>query len=282
VLLNLVVNARDAMPRGGNLVICTRNVPESAVPVVPEAQRVPYVTLSVTDTGEGIDASVIEQVFEPFFTTKDQGKGTGLGLSTVYGIISQSGGFVQLESEVGRGSTFTVYLPRVESDLYVDDATRPAGSPGGSEAILVVEDEASVRRLTARVLAKHGYTVLSAASGVEAIELSADYPGEIHLLLTDVVMPGMSGRELAERLLPERPGMRLLYTSGYTGDAIVRHGVSGRAAAFLEKPFTLDALARKVREVLSRDRGVAGGEFAAPRDESDAAAHRHFHTVGMP
>ncbi|HET8654780.1 MAG TPA: two-component regulator propeller domain-containing protein [Longimicrobiaceae bacterium] len=261
VLLNLVVNARDAMPTGGRLRIRTANAPVERVPRVTGAERRAYVSLSVSDTGEGMEAGVKERIFEPFFTTKEQGKGTGLGLSTVYGIISQSGGFVEVESEVGRGSTFTVYLPRVEAGTEAEGAEASSHAPGGCETVLVVEDEAALRRLSARVLERSGYTVLVAGSGAEALEVARGYQDEIHLLLTDVVMPGMSGRELAERLLPEREGMRLLYTSGYTEDAIVRHGVSGadgQATAFLEKPFTPDTLARKVHEVL-------GGSPAAAR-----------------
>jgi signal transduction histidine kinase/ligand-binding sensor domain-containing protein len=250
VLLNLVVNARDAMPRGGVLEVETRNVEAEAALAHPEAEPIPYVALSVSDTGEGMEPRVMERVFEPFFTTKEQGKGTGLGLSTVYGIVKQSGGYVEVASEPGLGSRFTVYLPRAQARPEVREVVAGAGAGGGSETVLLVEDEDAVRLLASRVLQRAGYTVLTAASGEEAMEVTARYMGPIDLLLTDVVMPGMSGRELAQQLLPQRPGMRLLYTSGYTEDATVRHGVSGLATAFLEKPFGPDALTRKVREVL--------------------------------
>jgi signal transduction histidine kinase/ligand-binding sensor domain-containing protein/CheY-like chemotaxis protein len=250
VLLNLVVNARDAMPRGGQLVVETRNVEPHAVRRFAEAEPVPYVAVFVRDTGTGMAPAVRDRVFEPFFTTKEQGKGTGLGLSTVYGSVKQSGGFVHVESELGIGSTFSVYLPRV----CVAEETRTTAEleavPPGSATVLLVEDEDAVRRLASRVLTRSGYRVLAAASGDEAAGIAARHEGPIDLLMTDVVMPGMSGRELAEELLARYPGMRLLYASGYTEDAIVRHGVSSLETAFLEKPFTPNALLRKVREVL--------------------------------
>ena len=250
VLLNLVVNARDAMPRGGELRIETRNVSAADVEGFTDAERVPYVAIVVADTGTGMAPSVRDRVFEPFFTTKEQGKGTGLGLSTVYGSVKQSGGFVRVESEEGAGSTFTVYLPREQQpeELRVTgemEAYRP-----GSATVLLVEDEDAVRRLATRVLTRSGYHVLAAAGGEQALEVAARFEGTIDLLMTDVVMPGMSGRELAEVLLPARPTMRLLYASGYTEDAIVRHGVSRLETAFLEKPFTPNALLQKVRQVL--------------------------------
>jgi two-component system cell cycle sensor histidine kinase/response regulator CckA len=250
VVLNLVVNARDAMPRGGELSIITRNVDAESVRGMAEADDVPYVAIMVTDNGTGMTPSVRDRVFEPFFTTKEQGRGTGLGLSTVYGSVKQSGGFVVVESELGKGSTFSIYLPRVND---VEDL-RATGEfetfPHGDSTVLLVEDEDAVRRLASRVLTRSGYHVLTAASGEAAIEVAATYEGAIDLLMTDVVMPGMSGRELAEFLMPRHPGMRLLYASGYTEDAIIRHGVSSQETAFLEKPFTPSALLRKVREVL--------------------------------
>ncbi|MDB4884285.1 MAG: methyl-accepting chemotaxis sensory transducer [Gemmatimonadetes bacterium] len=250
VLLNLVVNARDAMPRGGMLVIQARHATEAEVSGHAEAiESVQYLALSVRDTGEGMTPALIDRVFEPFFTTKEQGKGTGLGLSTVYGIVSQSGGYVRVESELDVGSAFTVYLPKVDGELYAVVPDAPIVS-GDFETVLLVEDERAVRLLSARVLRRSGYNVLLARNGGEALALAERFTDEIHLLLTDVVMPGMSGRELAQQLMPLRPSMRLLYVSGYTEDETVRHGVSGLRTAFLEKPFTPDALVRKVREVL--------------------------------
>jgi signal transduction histidine kinase/ligand-binding sensor domain-containing protein/CheY-like chemotaxis protein len=255
VMLNLVVNARDAMPRGGRLLIRTMNADETDVARYAEAEKLPYVAIEVSDTGTGMTAAVRDRVFEPFFTTKEQGKGTGLGLSTVYGSVKQSGGFVAVESELGVGSTFSVYLPRTEES----DETRTASDIdallSGSETVLLVEDEDAVRRLGSRVLARAGYTVLTAASADAAIEVAERFEGTIDLLLTDVVMPGRSGRELAEQLMPLHPGMRLLYASGYTEDAIIRHGVSSQETAFLEKPFAPNALLRKVRQVLDAPHG---------------------------
>jgi signal transduction histidine kinase/ligand-binding sensor domain-containing protein/CheY-like chemotaxis protein len=250
VLLNLVVNARDAMPRGGELRIETRNVAATTVADFADAEAIPYVGIFVADTGTGMAPSVRDRVFEPFFTTKEQGKGTGLGLSTVYGSVKQSGGFVRVESEPERGSTFSVYLPRVQEADELRVTAEFEALPRASATVLLVEDEDAVRRLGARVLTRAGYHVLTAASGEAAMQIAADFDGRIDLLMTDVVMPGMSGRELAEQLVPRHPGMQLLYASGYTEDAIVRHGVSSLETAFLEKPFTPNGLLRKVREVL--------------------------------
>jgi two-component system, cell cycle sensor histidine kinase and response regulator CckA len=225
-------------------------VPADSMRIYTEAEPIPYVALCVRDNGEGMNPDVIERIFEPFFTTKEQGNGTGLGLSTVYGIVKQSGGFVIVESEPAVGSSFTVFLPRARQPLVTKEPAPAASAVGGSETILLVEDEDAVRSLASRVLQRAGYAVLTAASGEEALDVATAYVGEIDLLLTDVVMPGMSGRELAQQLGPLRPSMRLLYTSGYTEDATIRHGVSGLATAFLEKPFAPDTLTRKVREVL--------------------------------
>jgi signal transduction histidine kinase/ligand-binding sensor domain-containing protein/CheY-like chemotaxis protein len=260
VLLNLVVNARDAMPRGGELRIETRNVAPEAVRGFADAEPVPYVAIVVADTGTGMPAAVKDRIFEPFFTTKEQGKGTGLGLSTVYGSVRQSGGFVHVESEPGRGSTFSVYLPRVEERDDLRTTSEQEAVLAGSATVLLAEDEDAVRRLASRVLARAGYRVLEASSGEEALRIAERHAGTIDLLMTDVVMPGMSGRELAEQLVPRHAGMRLLYASGYTEDAIVRHGVSSHETAFLEKPFTPNALLRKVREVLD----AAPQEAVAP------------------
>jgi CheY-like chemotaxis protein len=217
----------------------------------------------VSDTGGGMDAETRARLFEPFFTTKEQGKGTGLGLSTVYGTVKQSGGHISVESEPGRGSIFTVYLPRVakpagaapEARRPVEaPAPRPVGetrlTPGRGETILLVEDAQRVRAVVREILEMSGYPVLEARHGAEALEVSNQHAGPIHLLLTDVVMPQMSGRELAQRLATLRPDLKVLYMSGYTDDAIVRHGVLASGIAFLSKPFTPDALALKVREVL--------------------------------
>jgi len=255
VIVNLAVNARDAMPDGGRLTIETGNAQldasyvEEHAPVRPG----PYVLLAVTDTGTGMDAETKSHVFEPFFTTKDMGKGTGLGLATVYGIVKQSGGYVWVYSEPGKGTAFKIYLPRVAETAPAEPAA-PRGaapvSPGGSETILLVEDDDTVRALTRRLLAARGHTVLLASRGDEALELAERHGGRIHLLVTDVVMPGMSGRELADQIVVRLPGIKVLFLSGYTDDAIVRHGVLEPGVAFLQKPFSADALARKVREVL--------------------------------
>jgi signal transduction histidine kinase/ActR/RegA family two-component response regulator len=256
VLLNLAVNARDAMPRGGRLTIRTG----SADPAKADASRplglAPgwYVTLAMTDTGVGMDAATRTRIFEPFFTTKTLGKGTGLGLATVHGIVAQAGGQVAVESEPGEGATFTVYLPRVEA--VSDSSDGPLGEelPPGIETILLVEDEPAVRDLARELLTRQGYRVLDATSGEGAIRQAEGHLGQIDLLLTDVVMPGMSGGELGVRLQAVRPDLALLYTTGYTDDVIVRHGVDEGRAAFLTKPFTPAELLRKVREVLDRRR----------------------------
>jgi two-component system cell cycle sensor histidine kinase/response regulator CckA len=257
VLVNLAVNARDAMPVGGRLRIETADaqLPAELLPVDATEPPGPFVLLTVSDTGTGMSPEVQARIFEPFFTTKGQGKGTGLGLATVYGIVNQSGGFVAVESEKGLGTTFRVYLPRVEEAA--ERATeRPAlARPStGTETVLVTEDEPAVRVLVRRVLDRHGYRVLEAESGAQALELLESYPGPVHLLLTDVVMPGMSGRELADRLVPRFPQMRVLYMSGYTDEAIVRHGVLDPGIALLEKPFTPDVMLRKIRDVLDSAR----------------------------
>jgi PAS domain S-box-containing protein len=253
VLLNLVVNARDAMPGGGRVLIATTRV-LLRDELVERRHRLPpgdYVCLAVTDSGLGMDESTQAHLFEPFFTTKEVGKGTGLGLATVYGIVKQSGGYIWVYSEPGRGTTVKVYLPRVPGAAEPPlPGPEPPALRGGHETVLLVEDAAPVRTLARRSLEARGYTVLDAADGPSAIELAARHAGAIAVLVTDVVMPGMSGRELAERLAPTRPQMKVLYTSGYTDDAMVRQGVLNAGVAFLQKPFVPDSLARKVREVL--------------------------------
>ncbi|HXF96086.1 MAG TPA: ATP-binding protein [Gemmatimonadales bacterium] len=253
VLMNLVVNARDAMPTGGKLLIETANA-ELAQQYADGDRLVapgPYVMLAVSDTGVGMDAGIRARIFEPFFTTKERGRGTGLGLSTVYGIVKQSGGYIWVYSEPGRGTTFKVYLPRVDAPAQVPArAAEVGGSPGGSETILLAEDDELLRPLARGLLQKLGYTVLEAKNADQALAMGRDRGGAIDLLVADVVMPGGSGRELATRLAEARPGLKVLYMSGYTDDAIVQHGMLEPGLHFLQKPFTPSVLARKVREVL--------------------------------
>ena len=253
VIMNLVVNARDAMPKGGRLTIETRNVTIGkearldAVGVEPGS----YVLLAVRDTGQGMDAETRSHLFEPFFTTKEKGKGTGLGLSTVYGIVKQSGGSITVESAPGRGTTFRIYFPRVEQEVQgTAGGVDALDQAHGRETILLVEDEPSVRGLVHETLRLHGYTVLEARHGIEALLTGAKYVGPIHLLLTDVVMPQMSGPEVAEKLLIVRPGIKVLYMSGYPDHPVFDQGGVSRETGFLPKPFSPHVLAQKVREVL--------------------------------
>ena len=237
VIMNLVLNGRDAMPRGGSLCLDVANAPGALV------------TLAVSDTGSGIDAATQSRIFEPFFTTKQKGKGTGLGLSTVYGIVTQSGGSITVESEVGRGSTFTVSLPRVDAPADPVAVPHALASSRGSETILVVEDEEAVRELIRKALQRYGYQVLVAATPHEALDV-ASTATRIHLLISDMVLPEMNGREMARRMLPMQEGMRVLYMSGYIDHAILDGGVVEPGMSFLQKPFTPPMLANKVRELL--------------------------------
>ncbi|HLY61482.1 MAG TPA: response regulator [Terriglobia bacterium] len=253
VLLNLAVNARDAMPGGGKLTIETANVDldESYAHNHVTAVPGPHVMLAVTDSGTGIDTETQKRIFEPFFTTKEKGKGTGLGLSTVYGIVKQSAGHIWVYSELGQGTTFKIYLPRVDAPLEVAESKKTTPEPSvGQETVLVAEDDGPIRLLVRVSLEARGFTVLEAPDGLEALSLAAQHKGTIHLLLTDLVMPEISGRTLSQRLAAMHPETKVLFMSGYTDDAVIRHGGLEAGTAFLQKPFTPDALVRKVREVL--------------------------------
>ncbi len=271
VIMNLAVNARDAMPQGGKLTIETANVQLDSsyarrrYPVQPG----PHVMLAVSDTGTGMDAETQARIFEPFFTTKGLGKGTGLGLATVYGIVKQSGGYIWVYSEPGRGATFKIYLPRAEEAVLAEKRPKAAvASLRGSETILLVEDEESLRKLTRELLEDRGYAVLEAGNGAKALEIAARHQGPIHLVITDVVMPGISGREVAQRMEALRPDAKVLYMSGYTADAITRHGVLEPGMAFLQKPIRPEELAQKVREVLNTPRDAVSPRSSSPDEEN--------------
>ena len=252
VILNLAVNARDAMPHGGKLIIGTKAVdlPESFAREHPHLVPGGYVELYVSDTGIGMEKGIIPKIFEPFFTTKEQGKGTGLGLASVEGIVSQSRGHVSVESEPGRGTTFRILLPEVERAPREARKSVPEYAPGARETILVVEDEPAVRSLVRQVLDSDGFAVLTACDGAEAMRVSREYRGRIRLVVTDVVMPGIDGRALAEEIRRDRPGIKVLFMTGYSADAIGRDGILGEGAELIEKPFTPSGFAGKVRKVL--------------------------------
>jgi PAS domain S-box-containing protein len=251
VLLNLAVNARDAMPEGGVLRIATRNVSLHAanLPEAPTVEEGEYVLFEVSDTGDGMDAETLSRAFEPFFTTKERGKGTGLGLSTVYGIVKQSGGYIHIESEPGKGTRVLVYLTRVHGAADSPSNMTPQSLPhGGTETILLVEDEESVRRLASLLLERSGYRLLVASSAEEALETARGYAGQIDLLLTDVVLPGLNGRRLADLLSPERPSMKVVFASGYFDE----RGILEPGSDFIQKPFNPETLARTIRRALDR------------------------------
>jgi CheY-like chemotaxis protein len=252
VLMNMVVNARDAMPMGGKMTIETANVDldeayaAQHMPVAPGS----YVMLAVSDTGMGMSPDVQARIFEPFFTTKPKDRGTGLGLATVYGIVKQNNGYIWVYSEPNVGTTFKVYLPAVKDAAQSVTPKVPTGLRGGDETILLVEDDERVRALARTLLVRSGYTVIEASEAEEALRMAARHSGPMHLLLTDVILPGMNGRLLARQLSEQYPHTKVLYMSGYTDDAIVHHGVLAQGVAFLQKPFTPAAFARAVREVL--------------------------------
>lgn len=274
VLVNLVVNARDAMPNGGTLTIETAQVELIRSPVyhlTPVAPG-PYVRLAVTDTGCGMDRKTQSHIFEPFFTTKGEGKGSGLGLSTVFGIVTQCGGAIDVTSRVGQGTRFDLYFPQVESDLFIPSAPQSLGQPQrGTETILVVEDEPSVRTLVRDELQKLGYRVIEARSGIEACLLATQQVGSLELLVTDVVMPGMGGRELAQHLSAIKPDLRTLFMSGYMDDVGIMAGQEEGTSSFLQKPFTPEVLAHAVRDLL--DLQTPSGKTGTSSSTSQPTPH---------
>jgi CheY-like chemotaxis protein len=251
--MNLAVNARDAMPQGGTLILETTNVDlDDAFPRThPGFSPGRYVRLAVSDTGQGIDAATITRIFEPFFTTKPRGRGTGLGLATVHGIVKQSGGHIEVYSELGRGTSFKIYLPRCSDEAGSPDGpARSAETPRGSETILLVEDDEVLRDLIREMLTESGYDVLEAPDPEHGLRISREFAGRIHLLMTDVILPGISGNELAARVREIRPGLSVLFMSGYTDEAMGHHGVIGAGTQFLQKPFSLPVLLQKLRGIL--------------------------------
>jgi CheY-like chemotaxis protein len=261
VILNLAVNARDAMPQGGTLTIASAdvNLDEETLSRLPDTDKGPYVLLTVSDTGCGMDEDLQKHIFEPFFTTKERHKGTGLGLSTVFGIVKQSRGGISVSSSPGKGTTFRVYLPRVpDAPSEEEPAPAPARSPSGIETVLLVEDDASIRKALRQALQRSGYRILEAPNPGEAILISEQHTGLIHLMLTDVVMPRMSGPELAERLEPWHPEMKVLYMSGHSEEKAPEEAVLPPGAVFLRKPFAIRGLLEQVRRVLDRPKSRSG------------------------
>jgi signal transduction histidine kinase/ActR/RegA family two-component response regulator len=268
VVMNLAVNARDAMPRGGKISICTANVEltESEEPVKKGLTPGPYVMLQFSDNGHGMNAETLQHLFEPFFTTKEKGKGTGLGLATIHAVVKEGHGDVWAQSQVGRGTTFTIYLPRVEGTIeqqLQEGVSREEGS--GTETILLVEDEDGVRRLLKHVLVRRGYNVLEAATGAEALSILQRERGPIHLLLTDIVMPRMSGRELADKVVRLRPDLKVIFMSGYTDEVLIGAGGTHPGAVFLQKPLRPEMVVARVREVLDGTGEDATASYARSR-----------------
>ena len=274
VIVNLAVNARDAMPQGGRLTLDTSDVVLDAAFARhhPSVRPGPHVRLSVTDTGHGMDAATQKRVFEPFFTTKPLGQGTGLGLATVYGIVKQSGGTIWVESEIGKGTTFTVYLPSTEDVAEADADAIESRVPGGTESILLIEDESPVREFVYRVLSRRGYTVHAVANPLKALDYAEAHRAPIDLLFSDVMLPEMSGRAVVTRMQQWHPESAVLFMSGYTDHAIVHDGVLDPGTAFLQKPFSADALARTVRAVL---------DARAPRVTAAGAGDRSSGTASV-
>jgi PAS domain S-box-containing protein len=266
VLMNLLVNARDAMPQGGRIAIRTANIEltEAHARRRPEIRPGPYIQLEISDTGCGIDDAIKSHIFEPFFTTKELGRGTGLGLATVYGIIKQSDGYIYLDSTVGRGTTFTIYLPQAQHETATNSKVLPSPMPvrNREQTVLLVEDDENLRALISKILTEGGYKVLTARNGPEALNLSHQHRSPIHLVLTDVVMPIMSGTALARRLMKQRPDLRVLYMSGYTESAVACQGISTSDLIFLQKPFKADDLVAKVRETLETPLAAPGPSSA--------------------
>jgi CheY-like chemotaxis protein len=273
IVLNLAGNARDAMPQGGRLRLETLNVSVNSQTLAAQPFVAPgeYVALLVRDTGIGMDPETRARVFEPFFTTKEIGKGTGLGLATVYGIVKQSGGYIWTESDIGSGSLFQTLLPRVSQPADLRIVQEALDFSSGGETILLVEDEPAVRRMAAEVLLSAGYHVLAAPSGADALRIAAKHEGRLDLLLTDVVMPGMTGPELARQFIIQFPRIRILYMSGYTDDAIEKHGVRGRTVPVLQKPFTHESLAQCVREALGPEAHASAGVGSSLRGLNPAS-----------
>jgi two-component system, cell cycle sensor histidine kinase and response regulator CckA len=257
VILNLAVNARDAMQNGGKLTIETKSIYQHGGNAQHRRTVPPgrYVSLTVADTGKGMDENTLSQIFEPYFTTKEMGKGTGLGLAAVHGIVDQTAGHIWVDSKPGHGTTFEIYLPRVEGASALEEAARVSYEAlRGSETILLVEDSEALRKMTCAFLRMQGYTVIEAANGAEAVKAIQQYKPPIHLMLTDIVMPGMSGPELAKRAATLRPDMKMLYASGCPGDLLELSGFAASDIPLIEKPFNFDSLAEKMRELLEREK----------------------------